>query len=374
MLFFSYICIQKNIKMNDTWNEICFDLKTCIQKNVLEKEYENTVCNCLVLLGWKKYRGEIETQYPVQAGHENKYADIVVLRDGIEQFVVEVKRPNHILCEEDERQLFSYMRLLKRQVSFGLYIGDKICLYYDDSASQQLPEQVFSVDFEENNPEGFRFVELFSKDSFNIQTLTDFCKEQKKIFRDRKLMQDEIKRILSDKEGLLFKDALKEKFLREGHTEDWADSILNQIMLTVNPNVKDSPRDEVLHHLPTYKYDESGKKRKKDYTQYSILGGESLAKNRFVLSVVSRYVSEHPDTYRAYEKIFNVLKSDSQGVIKEVSTLRSNQFRNYFMNERDRLRSKDGVEFVVCNQWDIKLIQPIIQFANSVGYDVTEHK
>ena len=73
---FSLSLYQKNREMNDIWNEICFELKSCIRSNVLEKEYENAVCNCMVLLGWKKFRGEIVTQYPVQAGHENKYADI----------------------------------------------------------------------------------------------------------------------------------------------------------------------------------------------------------------------------------------------------------------------------------------------------------
>lgn len=74
--------------MNDIWNEICFELRACIQNNVLEKDYENAICNCMVLLGWKKFRGEIITQYPVQAGHENKYADIVVSQDGTERFVI----------------------------------------------------------------------------------------------------------------------------------------------------------------------------------------------------------------------------------------------------------------------------------------------
>ena len=76
--------------MNDIWNEICFELRACIQNNVLEKDYENAICNCMVLLGWKKFRGEIITQYPVQAGHENKYADIVVSQDGTERFVIEI--------------------------------------------------------------------------------------------------------------------------------------------------------------------------------------------------------------------------------------------------------------------------------------------
>ena len=36
---------NKKSRMNDMWNEICFELSTCIQNNVLEKEYENAVCN-----------------------------------------------------------------------------------------------------------------------------------------------------------------------------------------------------------------------------------------------------------------------------------------------------------------------------------------
>ena len=230
--------LQEKERMNDIWNEICFELRACIQNNVLEKDYENAICNCMVLLGWKKFRGEIITQYPVQAGHENKYADIVIMQDGVEQFVLEIKRPNHILQEEDERQLFSYMRLLKHQVIFGLYVGDKIRLYYDDVSSQQLPEQVFSLDIEENNPDGLKFVKLFSKDSFNVQTVMDFCKEQKAIFQKHKQIQDEVIKILSDTSGNIFKDALKEKYLNEGHSEDWVESVLNQFILTVSPLIK----------------------------------------------------------------------------------------------------------------------------------------
>lgn len=123
--------------MDDIWNEIFLELDDCIKKDVSEKDYESAICYCLKLLGWKKYNGEIVTQYHVQAGHETKLADIVVLQDGVEQFVIEVKQPSHVLRDDDERQLFSYMRLLKNQVRIGLYIGDKIRLYYDDNFSGQ---------------------------------------------------------------------------------------------------------------------------------------------------------------------------------------------------------------------------------------------
>ena len=81
--------------MKDIWNEICYELNNCIQNNVLEKEYENTIINCLGKLGWLKYKGEILTQLPIQVGHEKKFADIVIKRNDVELFAIEVKRPNH---------------------------------------------------------------------------------------------------------------------------------------------------------------------------------------------------------------------------------------------------------------------------------------
>lgn len=356
--------------MNDIWNEICFELSSCIQNNVLEKEYESAICNCMVLLGWKKFRGEIVTQYPVQAGHENKYADIVILQNNIEQFVIEIKRPNHILQEEDEKQLFSYMRLLKNKVFFGLYVGDKIRLYYDDVTF----EEVFSVDIKENNPDGLKFVELFSKDSFNVQTLTDFCKKQKKIFQERKQIQNEVGKILSDTNGQLFKNALKEKYLSEGYSDEWIDSVLNQIILTVSPVVKERQKAEGFFTTSTHKQNQCVTKNDRDYTKYSILDGKPLPKSRFVLAVVSKFVNDHPNTYSEYAKIFNVLKPDRQGVIKEFDSLARNEIRNYFASESECLTSQDGVKFVVCNQWKIQFMQPIIQFANSQGYNVVEYK
>lgn len=360
--------------MNDIWNEICYELKTCIQNNVLEKEYENAVCNCMLLLGWKKFRGEILTQYPVQTGHENKYADIVVLKDGIEQFVIETKRPNHILQEEDEKQLFSYMRLLKHRVIFGLYIGDTIRLYYDDISCQQFPELVFSLDIKEDNPDGLKFVELFLKESYNVQSLIDFCKEQKKILQQKKQIQNEVARILSDTKGQLFKDVLKEKYLNMGHSEDWVDSVLNQIVLTVSPLVNERTITETFLSTSENEKKCFSTKNERDYTKYSISGGIPEAKNRFVLSVVRLFVHEHPATFAEYEKIFNALKPDAQGIIKRYDSLLKNQFRNYFFKENECLTSIDGVKFVVCNQWKIQNVQSVIQFANAQGYHVEEHR
>lgn len=360
--------------MNEIWNEICFELKTCIHNNVLEKEYENTVCNCLLLLGWKKFRGEILTQYPIQTGHENKYADIVVQQDNVEQFVIEIKRPNHILQKEDEKQLFSYMRLLKHQVKFGLYVGDKILLYYDDVASQQFPEQVLSLDIEENNPDGLKFVELFSKDSFSVQALTDFCKEQKAIFQKQKQIQNEIAKILSDTDGKIFKDALKEKYLNEGYSAEWADSVLNQIDVETSPAIKRAIKTDTIQPLQQSKLNIEQPITTHDKTKYGFLGSHPMSKRQFVLNVIKHYVTENSKSYDELSKILNALKPDAQGVIRPYDSLQPKQYIRYFVGERDCLKSKDGIKFVVCNQWGLFNIEPIIQFANSQGYNVVEYK
>lgn len=359
--------------MNDVWNEICYELKSCIQHNVLEKEYENTIVNCMMLLGWKKFRGEIITQYAVQIGHENKYADIVVLQDGIEQFVIEAKRPNHVKQQEDEKQLFSYMRLLKHQVIFGLYIGDKIYLYYDDKTSEQLPEQIFSIEIREDDENGLKFVELFSKETFNAQVLSDFCKDRKKILLEQKQIQYEVAKLLTDKEGSICKDLLRKKYQEEGFPDNWIENILKQISITISSTISkcgESMTPAIMSSSHVQSLVVSDRKTR-DRTKYSLLGSQPLAKNRFVLEVVRLFVKNNPKTYSDYDKILNALKPDSLGVIRTIDEARVGR---YFLNKEDRLVSLDGITFVVCTEWGIFNIEPIIRFATEQGFQVVSHK
>ena len=109
--------------MKEIWNEICHDLSEC----------KNKIVWCLGYLGWEKYLVEITIQYPIQVGHKTKLDDIVVFSNGTEQLVIEVKRPGHTISPEDEKQMFSYTRLLNNHVLFGIHIGDDIRPYYDDT-------------------------------------------------------------------------------------------------------------------------------------------------------------------------------------------------------------------------------------------------
>lgn len=53
------------------------------------------------------------------------------------------------------------MRLLNHHVLFGIYIGDDIRLYYDNTQSLSLPEPLFIIEMTKYYTDGAQFVELF---------------------------------------------------------------------------------------------------------------------------------------------------------------------------------------------------------------------
>lgn len=369
----------------DIWNEICFDLKQCFQNHVLEKEYENAVIHCMALLGWKKSRGEIQSQCPVQTGHDKKYADVVILQDGIEQFVIEMKRPDHVLSKEDELQLFSYMRLLNHQVSFGLYIGEKICLYFDDVNLPDRPEQVFSVDIVEDNPGGLKFVELFSKESFSINALSDFCKKQKSIMVEQKQMQEEVERLIKDRDGSIFKELLKKKYLEDGRSEQWVDNVLDQFRVTVSraitndensvqPKfvVEKSWKEESYSQEQAIKND--GKNKQRDF--FSINGMGRFSKRRCALEVVTQYCREKELTYGEVELVFNekipgLIMQYDKIIEKQQGSDDNTKDSRWFFN--DPLKSFDDVEFLVSTQVGdgCKIgFDDVVRLASALGYDI----
>ena len=366
--------------MNDNWNEICYMLRSCIQENVLEKEYEKTIVNCMNFLHWRKFKGEITTQYPIQVGHETKYADIVITLEGIEQFVIEVKRPNHKIQEEDKKQLLSYMRMLAHPVKLGIYVGESIRLFYDDLVAE--PIEICEIQIVETDPYGSKFVELFQKDHFSLQALEDFCEKQKQKITLEKKKQEEIQKLLADTDGVILKDLLREKYRMEGFPEEWINAILNKFTfsisstdtpLTSQSSQKPTTQTKVLNiqHASTH-----------DTTHYRILNGEYESKSLFVFTVVHQYVTAHRLTYLEYDKIFN-----SIGKQKIITTLEEAKEKRERTQEKAKkngketndiprwhfdkvLYSEDNVAFVVNNQWRKDNIQPIINFANAQGYNV----
>ena len=374
--------------MKDLWNEICLELSDCKRRNVQEKEYENTIVRCLVFLGWKKSLSEITTQYPVQVGHETKLADIVVSSEGIEQFVIEVKRPSHVICQEDERQMFSYMRLLKNQVWFGLYIGDDIRLYYDDRSSQSFPEPLFIVDIVKDNPDGVRFVELFAKESFDIEKLQEFCRQKKDELDKEQKIKEEIEMLLSGNGEELFKRLYCEYCISKGLEEDFAKRVLEKISVNflskdhqtsthyLSDLHKNSPVDNVWEDRIRNKTAFQSKHLKR----YSLNKSNPLGCGRLALAIVRQYVKENP--HLTYKEIQQRLPSCAAiGTWKEIeqesATRHDPRFMSrWFTRHEELMTSADKQVFALTTQWGANgpspNILPMIDFARKQGYVVEE--
>ena len=175
---------------------------------------------------------------------------------------------------------------------------------------------------------------------------------------------NEVSRILEDSKGILLKNLLRTKYQKEGYSEEWIDTLMQFIDITVSPAIKDT----ILDNMP--QECDASNKHGRDRTRFR-LGehGEWMPKRRFVLEVVQDYVKNNPKTYSEYDRILNSLRPDSMGVIRPLNLCDPVR---YFTKESDVLKSTDGTVFAVCNQWGIDKIRSVVAFAKSQGHYVAE--
>lgn len=219
--------------MNDIWNEICYRCQPFFGSNASEKDYENEFVNCLGRLGWLQWKQEISTQAIVPVGHERKRADIVISKDGIEQFAVEMKRPGHQSTKDDELQLFSYMRMLPHEVKFGLYVGDDIRIYYDEPLSDKLPQLVSVTEFINDNPKGVELVGLLSKNTYSPDDFQQYCEAMLALRKDEKRVKEEIA-FLHTAEGIQkLKDFIIDRYMANGFKREKAEKIVTELSISI---------------------------------------------------------------------------------------------------------------------------------------------
>ena len=358
--------------MVDLWNEICAKLNQYIKNDVLEKEYENAFVDCLSLLGWRRSKGEICTQDASQVGHGKVIADIVIKEKDLDLFVIEIKRPSHTISDADERQLFSYMQL--RKMSFGIYVGQSIHLYYNNLNTQSQPYHILEIDITENNTDGVKFVELFSKDTFNIDTIKRFCEQQIQKCAEQEQIQKEITHLLNDGPNIL-KEALRQKYTAEGHPAEWIDKLLSQIRLEVLPIHTDVELPNEPN--PLYKYNTAEslhlpKSKTKTLDYYSINGEGRYGVGPTALYIVRHIVKKNP--HLSFFEIQKILGSYAR-IIKPLEEIEQYQKTGRDSNYANRwndeaLKSKDGIVFAVSTQWTKYNIICLIEIGRKFGLDI----
>ena len=103
----------------------------------------------------------------------------------------------------------------------------------------------------------------------------------------------------------------------------------------------------------------------RDYTKYTIEGiEENLNKRQLVFSIIKDYLDQNESTLSQLKDIFTDDIQGSKGIIKMKSEI--NDFKRF---SKDSLRSGDGIEFYVSNQWG-ENINEFISLAENLGYTI----
>lgn len=167
------------------WNEIVSEYNDNLncKEEIVQKTWEVLFKLCF---GYSK--SDIDSQRSVKMGVMTKRADIVIKNDTEDLFVVELKR--HTL-HDGQAQLFSYLNQLK--IDLGILVCDNLYIYDYDFTAKEDSYSVLEIPFKQDNPNGSRFIELFSKDNFDKQKIKDFIKES----NQKKNSETEIKNELS---------------------------------------------------------------------------------------------------------------------------------------------------------------------------------
>ncbi len=224
---------------NDKWNEICFYLSENIKNDISENAFEQNVIHALRVLGWTQYSGDFDIRPSFQIGASNRITPDFVIKssDKSKLFVIEIKQPNIPLTYTFQQQLFSYMRQLK--LEYGILIGQGIQIFYDGVLEKQEdPVLLETIRFEKNNEKGEKFVQLFSKEGFKADLLTEFTiNGLKKINRKEEYLKLK-NEILSDNYKNKLIELIKQDFLSE-YDGELIDSVLTE--LTIEINSKNNP-------------------------------------------------------------------------------------------------------------------------------------
>lgn len=360
--------------MTEKWNQFVFDLCEAKRRDVDEDEYHRLIEIQFQLLGWAKYRGEICHKPNIPIGNNNFIQpDILIKRDGDDLFVVEVKRPVHSFTQREKQQLESYMR--QRKIKFGIYIGEYIEVFYDKPESEDAVS-VLSIPLELDDLNGERFIELFGKDTFSPDALSDFCEKQI-AEQQKKVNMNEVRQRIVTNATEIIADKLKE-YLKEEYKESFSEVEMDEIIsgltisvVTKNTTVHTSSPvlDNNLSAIPV----SVSERPTGTSSKYSLNNCPFLAANRFVFEVVKAYVSQHPNlTFSELERVFPSGLQGSIGVIRSIEYLKMKNYKGqrFFDDASSILHSGDGVPFAVCTQWSYHNAPAFAEHAKMLGFTV----
>ncbi len=217
----------------EAWNKIVgyYEKHSTALEEKIQTVWEDSVFSAILNYDTT----EIDSQRTVQMGSTKKM-DIVVRKDEKDVCVAELKRHTASVSDGGQAQLFSYLNQLK-SVDIGILVCNKLYIYDYDFTKQDAEnwQNRLEIPFERDNPDGAKFVELFSKENFDAKNIKEYIRTKRK-------NSENITSILEEISETLVRATLK-KYFMERFSEGDVETALDKIDISVSAK-NDQP------HLP----------------------------------------------------------------------------------------------------------------------------
>lgn len=307
----------------EKWNEICFLLSDNVQTDISENSFEQNVIKALRVLNWKEYSGDIEIRPSFQIGAANRITpDFLVKSDKKKNlFVIEIKQPSIPLNSRFQQQLFSYMRQLK--LDYGILIGQGIQVFYDGTlARQEDPILLETIKFTKNNDKGLNFVELFSKDSFNEDSLKSFTLDALKKIDDREDKKNLTNKILSITYREKIAELIKQDFLNE-YDGELIESVIDELKI----EVKEKNSEIVHQEMPKTNLNNRNENYSNGILPIQLNPASEREFMEKILSTKTAYITTYYKDGNVKKKVWNANRLNENSNL--LGNIRSrNEFRN----------------------------------------------
>ena len=337
-----------------SWDEIYQYFSDCKIRRCSEQEFQD--CISSVFRMYLRWNNSIVAEESLPIGAVNTIRpDFVLYKDGMPQVVIESKEPNHSQTDRNKQQLFSYMR--QKKVDFGLYIGEVLQLYYDEPTDAEMPQLMFTLEYDKENQYGSAFVNLFNFVDFDKNRLANFCVNRIQEIQKEQQMEIDIQQLTSIEGVKLCKSLLKSHFVSKGYSETDVAMILDNIEITLRrrcQQIQQASLVDLASTMPVLSTNKS--KSYKEEQKFSINGKGIFGQGVCAFELVKLYIEDHPSTYKTIVSVFNdqltskqkpkqyVLSKEEVENWKKTSNDKNKDRR---WREKNPLVSIDGVTFYV---------------------------
>lgn len=224
----------------EKWNELCFILSKSISPEISETVFEQKVIQVFEKLGWSYFKREISVQEGIKVATTTITPDIIIKSEDISLFVIDVKKPSvDLKIPKHQKQVADYMRML--HLNIGMLIGSEIRIIIDGSLVDSNKYELLEIiPFEEDNPNGLNFINLFQKETFSFENIEKYVQQKIKDIKENEIIENLKDEITTTEYSEYLKNELKNKLLTENN-----ENVVEKVLENFKIKIYDSTQTEI---------------------------------------------------------------------------------------------------------------------------------